>query len=117
LLFQRPVVADSGVVDQYVEPAMTPGKVGEKLPVSWVGDVASECFHPGLAVVYQFGEPVGSAGGDDDVRSGGVQHPGESRPQAGRGTRHQRDLAVQPPPGIRPRPRRSWSCLAHHPSA
>ena len=62
---------------------MTPGDVSEMLPVSRVGDVAGECFHPGLAFVGQLGEAVGTAGGHDDVRSGGVQHPGESCPQAG----------------------------------
>ena len=61
---------------------MAPRRVGEMLPVSRVGDVAGECFHPGPAFACQLAEAVGSARGCDHVRSSCVQHPRESCSQA-----------------------------------
>jgi len=58
-------------------------------------------------------EAVGAAGGGDDVRAGGVQHAGEPCPQPGRGTCHQRDAAVQPPPASGPGAWHHRFCFAH----
>jgi hypothetical protein len=85
LLLQRPVVADTGVVDQHVEPAMRAQHLDDGLPVPRVGDVAGDGLDPALAVPGQHLEAVGAACGGDDVRACGVQDADKPCPQPGRG--------------------------------
>jgi hypothetical protein len=82
LLIEWSVVANAGVVDQHVEPAVPARELAEMLPVRRVGDVAGERFDPGPALLRQLAEKVGAASGGDDVRAGRMQHPGESCSQA-----------------------------------
>jgi hypothetical protein len=94
LVCQRSAIADAGIVDQHIEPAMPAGKFGEVLAVQRVGDVAGQCLDPAPAFPCQLVQAVGAAGGNDDVRPGPMQHPGEACPQPSRGACHQGDTAV-----------------------
>jgi hypothetical protein len=83
--------------DEHVEATVPGQPPGQRLPVVHVGDVAGHHLDPLAALAGQLVQQVGAAGGGQHVRARLVQHAGEPRAQARRGTGHQRDPVVQPP--------------------
>lgn len=75
LVFDRSVVADARVIDQYVQAAVGRQLIHEPLPKRGIGEVARDGLDPVAALGGQIFEELRPAGRYYDVCTGGVQDP------------------------------------------